>query len=258
MPRANDLEEERRRLDLICPQRAAGAPNIECRSSKSQDSGARESARPSPPNVVALAGSNLLRVFRFGEGFHTPVLAPRLRLNQMPRVGMALMTTAVAVAAVWLCLEAPAQSFGGRPVVLVELFTSEGCSSCPPAERLLPELVTRAPGVDVIPLAFHVDYWDYLGWRDRFSSPSYSARQRRYAETLRSRVFFAAASVIARRAPRRLLPTRLSVPSMISCGVRVTTILGCINLLAIENRIVATVDDAHRPATEHTANLVAP
>ena len=102
---------------------------------------------------------------------------------------MTLMTTAVAVAAVWLCLEAPAQSSGGRPVVLVELFTSEGCSSCPPAERLLPELVTRAEGVDVIPLAFHVDYWDYLGWRDRFSSPSYSARQQRYAETLRSRVF---------------------------------------------------------------------
>ena len=102
---------------------------------------------------------------------------------------MALMTTAVAVPAVLACLEAPAQSSGGRPVVLVELFTSEGCSSCPPAERLLPELVTRAPGVDVIPLAFHVDYWNYLGWRDRFSSPSYSARQRRYAETGRSRVF---------------------------------------------------------------------
>ncbi len=102
---------------------------------------------------------------------------------------MALMTTPVAVAAMLACLEAPAESSGGRTVVLVELFTSEGCSSCPPAEQLLPELVTAASGIDVIPLAFHVDYWNYLGWRDRFSSPSYSARQQRYAETGRSRVF---------------------------------------------------------------------
>lgn len=67
-------------------------------------------------------------------------------------------------------------------VVLLELFTSEGCSSCPPAERWLGSL-TEQPGLwtEFVPLAFHVDYWDYIGWRDRFASSDYSQRQRRYA-----------------------------------------------------------------------------
>jgi hypothetical protein len=68
-----------------------------------------------------------------------------------------------------------------RPVVL-ELFTSEGCSSCPPAEVILNELAQRP---DVLPLSFHVDYWDDLGWRDHYSLASATERQRGYARTLR-------------------------------------------------------------------------
>jgi len=68
-----------------------------------------------------------------------------------------------------------------RPVVL-ELFTSEGCSSCPPAEAILNELAQRP---NVLPLSFHVDYWDDLGWRDRYSLASATERQRVYARTLR-------------------------------------------------------------------------
>lgn len=64
-----------------------------------------------------------------------------------------------------------------RPVV-VELFTSQGCSSCPPAEALMPKLAARD---DVIPLALHVDYWDYIGWKDEFADPAYSRRQKAYA-----------------------------------------------------------------------------
>ncbi|MEM6819958.1 MAG: DUF1223 domain-containing protein [Pseudomonadota bacterium] len=73
-------------------------------------------------------------------------------------------------------------SSGSEPVTLVELFTSEGCNSCPPADRHLSSL-TNDDGLwrDYVPLAFHVDYWDYLGWQDRFADADYSDRQRRYA-----------------------------------------------------------------------------
>jgi hypothetical protein len=73
---------------------------------------------------------------------------------------------------------------GARQVSLLELYTSEGCSSCPPADRWLSGLKDD-PRLwrQLVPVAFHVDYWDYLGWKDRFASPVYSARQRAYAES---------------------------------------------------------------------------
>lgn len=70
--------------------------------------------------------------------------------------------------------------------VLVELFTSEGCSSCPPADALLGHLRQdlAREGIEVVPLGFHVDYWNSLGWRDRFSAADFSRRQEQYAGSL--------------------------------------------------------------------------
>jgi hypothetical protein len=71
---------------------------------------------------------------------------------------------------------------GARRVAVIELYTSEGCSSCPPADRWVSSLPARGFHADrVVPLAFHVDYWDYLGWRDRFAQAGFSARQRAQA-----------------------------------------------------------------------------
>ena len=73
------------------------------------------------------------------------------------------------------------------PAVVVELFTSQGCSSCPAADRLLSQLKESAQ--PVIPLSFHVSYWNYLGWTDPFSKEAFSKRQRTYARNLRSSVY---------------------------------------------------------------------
>jgi hypothetical protein len=100
-----------------------------------------------------------------------------------------------------LALAAMAQTSGGAsaraaeaaPPVVVELFTSQGCSSCPPADAFLGELAQRQ---DVIALAFHIDYWDYIGWKDPFASPDFTKRQRGYAGALGLRSVYTPQMVI--------------------------------------------------------------
>ena len=77
--------------------------------------------------------------------------------------------------------------------IVVELFTSQGCSSCPPADKLLGELARRD---DILALSFHVDYWNYLGWRDPFSSAEATDRQRNYRRPLGKRYVYTPQMVI--------------------------------------------------------------
>lgn len=89
-----------------------------------------------------------------------------------------------------LALAGPVAAEGGADAghpVVVELFTSQGCSSCPPADAMIAGL---APRDDIIALSLHVDYWDYIGWADAFASPDYSDRQRDYAAAAGTRAVY--------------------------------------------------------------------
>jgi hypothetical protein len=86
--------------------------------------------------------------------------------------------------------------FAETGFAVVELFTSEGCSSCPPADALLAEIAKESQNKSVYLLAFHVDYWDRLGWMDRFSSPKFSARQNQYANWLNLKTIYTPQVVI--------------------------------------------------------------
>lgn len=93
------------------------------------------------------------------------------------------MKTVAFVLLALLSATGNAVSFSSRveQVPMIELYTSQGCSSCPPADDWLSGM-TNHPGLwtELIPIAFHVDYWDYIGWRDRFASPNHGQRQRAY------------------------------------------------------------------------------
>lgn len=88
------------------------------------------------------------------------------------------MPSRLTIAACTVALIASAPGLASDRPVVVELFTSQGCSSCPPADAHLDMLADRD---DVLALGLHVDYWDYLGWKDSFGSDAHSARQRDYA-----------------------------------------------------------------------------
>jgi len=98
----------------------------------------------------------------------------------------ALGRRSLLVASAGLLAARSAAAEGGGPWA-VELFTSQGCSSCPPADRLLGKLARRP---DIVALSFHVDYWDYIGWKDRFASKATTERQRAYARTLKQRYVY--------------------------------------------------------------------
>ena len=105
-----------------------------------------------------------------------------------------LVTGLILIPALWFFPRIPnedgdvpsGQSDTFQPVVVLELFTSQGCSSCPPADMLLHQLVSDSPQA-LYAVSYHVDYWNYIGWEDPFSKSEFTAMQRRYNDKLHSR-----------------------------------------------------------------------
>ena len=117
----------------------------------------------------------------------------RLPLGQLGALALCgALTLTWGAASAWSQSEQSGAAATEQPVV-VELYTSQGCSSCPPADAYLGELVGRE---DVIALSLHVDYWDYIGWSDTFASKATTARQRAYGRALKSRYIYTPEMII--------------------------------------------------------------
>ena len=116
-----------------------------------------------------------------------------------------LRLLASALFALALALPAGAERAGrdGAGPVVVELYTSQGCSACPSADRILARLAERE---DVLPLALHVDYWDYIGWEDAFADPAYTKRQKAYAHAAGERMIYTPQMVV--QGEHRVVGTR--------------------------------------------------
>lgn len=109
--------------------------------------------------------------------------------NMMAWLAGALLAALIAIS--------PVRADNSKPLGVVELFTSQGCHSCPPADALLAEL---ADAGSVVALAYHVDYWDYLGWKDTLGSEQYTKRQYDYAKSLGNRMVYTPQAVLNGRA----------------------------------------------------------
>lgn len=109
------------------------------------------------------------------------------------RLRFGLMAVFILAGTLSGVLAAGAQA-ADRPLVVVELFTSQGCASCPPADKFLAHLAQRD---DVLALSLHVDYWDYIGWADSFARPEHTSRQRAYSQAAGLRSIYTPQMIIA-------------------------------------------------------------
>jgi hypothetical protein len=166
------------------------------------------------------------------------------KLNSMLRITFLVgLLLAVHVQAGEVKLES-----GPQRVHLLELFTSQGCSSCPPAEAWMSKLKSE-PGLwkDFVPLAFHVDYWDRLGWRDPFASKEWTTRQYQYSENWKTdSVYTPGLAFDGRELGVRIVPTPPSKKS------------GTLKLTLVAGKVVAEfvpADDAIKDVDLHVATL---
>lgn len=107
-----------------------------------------------------------------------------------------MMHTRTLLICAMLSLVAGPAVADGTHLTVVELFTSEGCSSCPQADKYLSEMANDERRDDLLPLSLHVDYWDYLGWKDHHSSPENTRRQHQYAKRLDMRYVYTPQMVV--------------------------------------------------------------
>lgn len=142
-------------------------------------------------------------------------------------------------------------SSGDNQVALVELYTSEGCSSCPPAERFMSTFLDdRDLWKSFVPVAFHVDYWDYIGWKDPYASPAYTKRQREHAWRLGMGTIYTPGFFTAGNEWRRWRKTNPAIPDETP---------GVLDVVVNDNRVMATFTpkgvDVDKRFTIHIAVL---
>jgi len=145
---------------------------------------------------------------------------------------------------------------GASTAALVELYTSEGCDSCPRADRWLSGVPAAGFGTArVVPLALHVDYWDYIGWKDPFAKPLFAARQRELAAIGRNRVVYTPQVVLAGR-DFRGWPARSQFAEAVA-AINATPARATIELAIAERGIRAQASVPRREDHEDTALFLA-
>jgi hypothetical protein len=127
----------------------------------------------------------------------------------------------------------PVQTQAGKGFAVIELFTSQGCSSCPPADALLGKFA-MAHDDQVLPIAFHVDYWNRLGWKDPFSNASYSQRQRAYANQFHLDGVYTPQAIV--NGKRQMVGSDASLLAAAVADAKAITPTASINIISIQQQ----------------------
>jgi hypothetical protein len=151
--------------------------------------------------------------------------------------GFVMVRDCLAYAVVVVCVSAPLSDAGAEPRAVIELFTSQGCSSCPPADKLLGQFVSDP---SLIALSLPIDYWDYLGWKDTLADPRNSALQRGYSRVRGDRDVYTP-QVVVNGSSHALGSDKTAIEAAIAASRKNTATLSLPVTLAIEDgRLLVT------------------